>query len=88
MSILFSGLNVRHDDTRKLSEVLQEWKDGKTCDLSWRKIITVIHDPPLNEKGLANKICEFLARPDIMNEYLPSDQPGKMKMSKIDKVIL
>ena len=30
----------------------------------------------------------FLARPETMNEYILSDQPGKIKMIIIDKAIL
>ena len=31
---------------------------------------------------------QFLARPKTMNEHIPSDQPGKIKMIIIDKAIL
>ena len=64
----------------KLSRVLQHWIDRKTCDISWRMIITVINDPPVEEKRVADTICDFLARPEIMNEYLLSDQPGIIEM--------
>ena len=70
--------NVTYDDTRKLSEVLQVWIDKKTCLVSWRTIITVIKEPPVENKAVAKKICQFLVRPDIRNEYLSSDKPGKV----------
>ena len=79
MSIMSTGCNVEYDDTRKLSEVLQVWMDRKTCEVSWKKIITVIDDPPVDENGVADEIRKFLARPEIMNEYLPSDPHGKLK---------
>ena len=85
MSIMSTGCNVEYDDTRKLSEVLQVWVDRKTCEVSWKMIITVIGDPPVDEKGVADKIHDFLARSDIRNEYLLSDQPGKIKMIIINK---
>ena len=88
MSIMSVGSNVPYDDTRKLSEVLQVWMDRKTCEVSWKMIITVIDDPPIKEKGVVNEIRNFLARSDIWNEYLLSDQPGKIKMILIDKIIL
>ena len=88
MSIMSTGCNVEYDDTRKLSEVLQVWMDRKTCEVSWEMIITVIDDPPVEEKEVANQICDFLASDKIRNEYLLSDQPGKIKMIIIDKVIL
>lgn len=69
--------NVAYDDIRKLAEVLQIWRDKRTCDVSWRKIITVIEEPPLETKVVAWNIFHFLARPEIKNEYLLSDQPGK-----------
>ena len=63
--------------TTKLSEVLQVWIDKRTCEVTWRMIITVVKEPPVEKKVVAEKIYQFLARPDIRNEYLPSYQPGK-----------
>ena len=71
--------NVPHDDTTKLSEVLQVWIDEKTCEVSWRMIITVVKEPPVKKKVVAEEIYKFLARPDIRNEYLSSYQPGKVE---------
>ena len=88
MSIISTGCNMEYDDTRKLSEVLQVWMNRKTCEVSWRMIITVIDDPPVEEKRLADEIRDFLASAKIRNEYLLSDQPGKIKMIIIDKPIL
>ena len=73
-----------YDDTRKLSLILQRWIDRENCEVSWRMIHFVAVDPPVKNKRVANEICEFLARPDIMNEYLPSEQPGKIEIIKID----
>ena len=70
--------NVAYDDTNKLSEVLKIWRDKRTCDVSWRKIITVVEDPPLENKVVVGNIFDFLARPEIKNEYLSSDQLGKV----------
>ena len=80
--------NIENDDTRKLSAVLRVWKNKKTCEYSWRMIITVIDEPPVEEKRVADEICDFLARPEIKNEYLLSDQPGIIKMIIINKIIL
>ena len=77
-----------YDDTRKLSLILQRWKDGETCEVSWRMIHSVVVDPPVKNKRVGDEICEFLARCEIKNEYLPSDQTGKIKLIKIDKIIL
>ena len=68
-----------HEDTRKLSEVLQVWMDKKTRLVCWKTIITVIEEPPVENKAVVNEIYQFLARPDIQNEYLSSQhQTGKM----------
>ena len=67
------------DDTAILSEVLQVWIDKRTSKVSWKKIITVVEDPPVECKQVAEKIFHFLKRPDIKSEYISSDQPGKVK---------
>ena len=72
--------NVAYDNTTKLSEVLQVWKDKKTCEVSWKMIITVVDEPPLEDKKVADEMCEFLARSDIRSEYLSFNQPGKIKL--------
>ena len=69
--------NVAYDHTTKLSEVLQVWIDKRTCEVSWRMIIAVVKEPPVENKAVAEKIYKFLVRPDIRNEYISSDQPGK-----------
>ena len=87
MSIMSTGCNISYDDARKLSEVLHLWRDRKT-EVSWEKIISVVYDCPVENKRIADEICEFLAKPEIMNEYLFSDQPGKIKIIVVDKIIL
>ena len=77
--------NVAYDNTTRLSEVLQVWKDKKTCEVSWKMIITVVDEPPLEDKKVADEMCEFLARLDIRSEYLSSNQPGKIKTIIIEK---
>ena len=71
--------NMAYDDTTKLSEVLQVWIDERTCEVSWRMIITVVKEPPIEHNVVVENIYKFLARSDIRNEYLSSDQPGKVK---------
>ena len=68
-----------YDKTRKLSKVIQVWRDGKTSDVSWKMLISVVDGPPVNNKKVADEIREFLARPEIINEYLSSDQSGKIE---------
>ena len=68
-----------HEDTRKLSEVLQVWMDNRTCGVCWKTIITVVEEPPVENKVVADEIYQFLTRPEIQNEYLSSHhQTGKM----------
>ena len=40
----------------KLSEVLQVWIDTRTFQVCWRTIITVVEDPPVENKVVANEI--------------------------------
>ena len=68
---------VSYDNTRKLSEVLQVWINKKTRLVCWNTIITVVEEPPIDNKHIADNIYQFLSRPDIQNEYLSSYQPGK-----------
>ena len=69
--------DVAYNDTVKLSKVFQVWRDQRTCEISWRKIITVVEDPPVENKAVAEKIFYYLLRPEIKNDY--SYQPGKFK---------
>ena len=64
--------------TRKLSEVLQVWIDNRTRLVCWQTIITVVEEPPVENKVVADDIYQFLTSPDIQNEYLSSHhQTGK-----------
>ena len=69
-----------HQHTRKLSEVLQVWIDKKTRLVCWQTIITVVEEPPIENKNVADDIYQFLSRPDIQNEYLSSNQSGKFQI--------
>ena len=64
--------------TRKLSKILQVWIDKRTSKVSWKEIITVVENPPIENKQVVKKIFYFLKRHDIRNEYLFSCQPGKV----------
>ena len=66
-------------DTCKLSEVLQMWIDERNSDVCWGTIISVVEEPPINNKNVADQIYEFLSRPNIQRVYLPSHEPGKIK---------
>ena len=79
-NVIMSAQNsAPYNDTTKLSEVLQVWIDERTCEVSWRKIITVVEEPPVEHKDVAENIFHFLQRPEIRSEYLSSYQPGKIK---------
>ena len=64
--------NEAYDHTKKLSEVLQVWIDKKTHLVCWQTIITVVEEPPIENKVVADNIYQFLTKPDIQNEYLSS----------------
>ena len=72
--------NEAYGDTTKLSEVLQVWMNKKTRLVCWQTIITVVEEPPVENKIVADDIYQFLTRPDIQNEYLFSHHhTGKIK---------
>ena len=53
--------NAQHNDTEKFSEVLQSWLDQKGhVKVSWKAIITVMENPPLEYKEVADDIRKFL----------------------------
>ena len=61
--------DARYDDSNKLSEVLQSWIDAQPSDVTWRKLIDVITEYPVNVPGLAKTIPDFLANPKISSKY-------------------
>ena len=53
--------NERHNDTEKLSEVLQSWMDQKgDVKVSWEAIINIMEKPPFEYKEVADEIRKFL----------------------------
>ena len=66
--------NTRYNDTMRLSEVFQKWSDVRTTnEVSWRVILDVIRNPPIENKRLELEIRKFLLRPDIQCIYLSTD---------------
>ena len=61
--------DARYNDTRKLSEVLQTWIDTQPSDVTWKNLIDVITEYPVNEPVLAKTIPDFLANPKISSKY-------------------
>ena len=57
----------------RLSEVFQKWSDVRTIEVSWRVILDVIRNPPIENKRLELEIRKFLSRPDIQCIYLSTD---------------
>ena len=68
----------RYTDIMRLSEVFQNWIDGRPSEVSWRKILDVIKNPPISNKRLLEDLQKFLSRQDIQSSYLsPNGPPGK-----------
>ena len=61
---------MAHDNTQKLTEVLQHWMNVRPREATWRTIIEVVKRAPIENKKVANDILQFLARQDVQNEYL------------------
>ena len=59
-----------YGNTIKLSEVLQVWIDKRTCEVSWRMIITIVEEPPIEKKHITDIIYQFISRPEIQNIFL------------------
>ena len=51
-------------DRRKLAEVLQLWFDKQTTEVTWRKILSVVEKPPINNFAIADEIHKFIAAND------------------------
>ena len=62
--------NTMYNDTMRLSEVFQVWIDVRTVEVSWRVILDVIRNPPIENKKLFVQLQMFLSRPDIQTLYL------------------
>ena len=52
-------------DQVKLSKMLQSWLDNELTPATWGNIIDVI-DGPLQNKSLANEICQYLGKDSSM----------------------
>ena len=48
------------DDQTKLSKVINIWKDTKSSSVTWEKIITVMEDPVIDKKEIADGIRQNL----------------------------
>ena len=60
---------AHYDDSNKLSEVLETWIDTRPSVVTWRNLIDVITEYPVNEPVLAKTIPDFLAKPEISSKY-------------------
>ena len=58
------------NDTQMLAHILQLWSNKRSCETSWRKIISVVEEPPIGDKEIAEEIIQFLTRPNIQHEYI------------------
>ena len=67
-------MNIKHntsfDDDDRLSEVFQLWMDRDTTDVSWRKVLYVIWNRPIENRSLHDEVMAFLSCPHIQQEYL------------------
>ena len=73
--------NPRYNDTNKLSVVLQIWINTHSANVTWRNLINVIREHPVNEPALAKTIPDFLANPEISKHYI--EHASKSLVEKI-----
>ena len=70
--------NVSGNDAVNLSTVLLLWMIERPVDeMCWESIISIINDPPIEDKDVANKMCPFLEETDVHDKYL---YPSKVKI--------
>ena len=74
------------ENTDKLSYILRKWNDQRPCPVCWKKIMSVIEDPPIEDKTVAHEMREFLTREEIQDEYISPDY--KEKSGRITYYIL
>ena len=48
------------DNLTKLKKVIDIWKDTKSSSVTWEKIITVMEDPVIDKKEIADRIRKEL----------------------------
>ena len=48
------------DNLTKLKKVIDIWKDTKSSSVTWEKIITVMEDPVIDKKEIADEIRQNL----------------------------
>ena len=48
------------DNLTKLSKVINIWKGTKSSSVTWEKIITVMEDPVIDKKEIADEIRQNL----------------------------
>ena len=65
------------ENTDKLSYILRKWNDQRPCPVCWKKIMSVIEDPPIEDETVAYEMREFLAREEIRDEYISPDHKEK-----------
>lgn len=58
------------NDTQRLAHILQLWIDKHSCEPSWKKIISIVKEPPIDDKEIVEEIHQFLTRLNIQHEYI------------------
>ena len=76
-----------YDDCNKLSDVLQLWIDSDK-DVTWKKIISVIADPPVKNKRLANEIKQsVLTQKNVQYEYVHHEPSTVASICTVDPTV-
>ena len=72
-SVLESSLQASTNDIKKLDNVLTSWRDTKSSPVTWENIIESVKGPIVEQVTTAEKICKYLAKPEVYSKYQESD---------------
>ena len=60
-------------DIKKLNKVLTSWRETKSSPVTWENIIESVKGPIVEDVPIAEKICKYLAKPEVYSKYQDSD---------------
>ena len=61
------------NDMKKLNKVLTSWRDTESSPVTWENIIESVEGSIVEQVPTAQKIREYLAKPEVYSKYQGSD---------------
>ena len=72
-SVLESCLQASTNDIKKLNKILTSWRDTKSSPVTWENIIESVEGTIVEQVSTAEKIREYLTKPEVYSKYQDSD---------------